>query len=130
MPCKSVAMDTDVWTLECDRSKNVHLPHALIGDPLCPQASAFVLVKALLTLNYSYSSPPSSRTSPWPAPWPLRTSTALHGAVVWANYSQCTRPASCPTKGAEGRGSKDAMVMKYPHLCKEWPLTLSMSSHL
>lgn len=36
------------------------------------------------------------RTSPWPAPWPLRTLISHPRRVVWAKYPRCTRSASCP----------------------------------
>lgn len=82
--------------------------------PLCPQGSAFVLVKALPATSYSSSSPPSSSNSQWPARWLLRTSTSHPGRVVWANCPRHTRSASSPAEGAEGRESKDAKVLKYP----------------
>ena len=70
---------------------------------LSSQGSVSVLAKASPAPNYSSSSPPSSRTSPWPALWPLRTSTLLPRRVGWATCPQNTRSGSCPVKGAEGR---------------------------
>lgn len=106
-------------------AKNMHALRVIhTGVPLCPQESVFVLVKASPARNYSSSSPPSCRTSLWPAPWPLRTLTSPPRRMEWARCPQHTRSASCPAEGIEGKGSKDSRAMKYPYLCRECPLTL------
>lgn len=91
-------MDTSVWALGGDRARNVHSPPCPHCHPLCPQASAFVLGKAWPAPNYSSSSPPSSRTSPWPAPWPLRTSTSHPGRAGWAECPHLQDPVPAPPK--------------------------------
>lgn len=78
--------------------KNMHAHQIHIVDLLCPQESAFVLAKVSPVRNYSSSSPPSSRISPWPVPWPLRTLTLHPGSVEWASCPQCTRSDSCPAE--------------------------------
>ena len=93
-------MDRGVWVLGCDRAKNVHASCVHIVN-FCS-----VLVKALLAQIYSSSSPSPSRTSPWPVPWSLRTSTRLSRRVEWAKCPQSTRSSSCPVKEAEGRWSR------------------------
>lgn len=102
-----------------ERAKAVHWLRAHTGDLLCPQGSAFVSGKASPAWSYFSSSPPSSRTSLWPAPSPLRTLTSPPGRVVWAECPQCTRSDFWLVEAAEGRGSKDFRIMKYPHLCRE-----------
>ena len=82
------------------------LASTLWTSVLSPQGSVSVLAKALPALNYSSSSPPSSRTSPWPPLWPLRTLTLLPGRVGWAKCPRTTRSSSCPVKEVEGRWSR------------------------
>jgi hypothetical protein len=94
-----------------------------MADPLFPQGSAFVLVKALPAMSCSFSSPPSSRISPWPAPWPLRTSISHPERMVWAEYLPLTRSASYPSEWGKRRGPKDFTVNKCLHLSREWVLT-------
>lgn len=115
--------------LPCERARNMHWLCAQAGDLVCPQGSASVLVKALPVWNYSSFSPPFSRTSPWPALWPLKTSTSHPRRSVWAKCPLCTRSAFCLVKGAEGGGqSKNPRIMKYPTSAENSSLPLSGSS--
>ena len=93
-------MDRGVWALGCDRAQNVHASCAHIVNVYS------VLVKASPAWIYCSSSPSPSRTSPWPTPWPPRTSTRLPRRVEWVKCPQATRSSSCPVREAEGRRSR------------------------
>lgn len=100
------------WDYGCDILKSIQWMAAHMDHFLCPQESAFVLVKALPATNCSFSSRPSSRTSLWQAMLLLRTLTSLPRRVVLEKYLQRTRSASWPADWAEAD--------RWPQYCWEW----------